>query len=380
MVSVAACGSYDPALCRAALREVLEPLGGLDFVREGMVVGVKANLVSFLKPEAGATTHPALLAALTELLRERGARVIVGDSPGGLFNAPYVKNVYRATGMYEVEKAGAELNLDFRQKTIEYPEAVKAKSFTYTAWLDGCDRIIDFCKLKSHGMMGMSAAAKNMFGVIPGTMKPEYHYQYPDPRDFSRMIVDLDEYFRPVLSIVDGVVGMDGNGPTAGNPKPMGVLLASGSPHEVDLACGRIIGLKREDIPTLEAAYERGLIPASSEDLEIVGDLDRFIVPDFDRIVTKNDLLFRDKLPGAAGKAVGAFIRRCVSSEPKVHPELCVGCEKCSHICPAKAITMKNKLPRIDRRKCIHCFCCQEFCPRGAMRVERPFVARLLNR
>ena len=380
LVSVVSCESYDPALCAEALEKVLEPLGGLDFVREGMTVGIKANLVSFMKPDATGTTHPALLSTLTAMLRKRGARVVIGDSHGGLYTAAYVKNVYRATGMYEAEKAGAELNMDFSQREADYPEAAAAKHFTYTAWLDRCDAIIDFCKLKTHGMMGMSAAAKNLFGIVPGTLKPEYHYKYSDPREFARMIVDLDEFAHPVLSIADGVTGMEGNGPTAGNPRHIGVLLASDSPHEADLACARIIGLRREDVPTLEAAFERRLIPERAEELDIVGDLDRFIVPDFDRIVTKNDILFRDKLPGAAGRLLGAFIHRCMGSEPHLHPELCVGCEKCARTCPAGAIAMRNQRPRIDRRKCIRCFCCQEFCPKGAMKAERPLIARLLNR
>ena len=211
-------------------------------------------------------------------------------------------------------------------------------------------------------------------------MKPEYHYKYPDPRQFARMIVDLDEFVKPVLSIVDGVVGMDGNGPTMGNPKPMGLLLASASPHEVDLACAHIIGLRREDVPTLEAAYERGLIPAEAGALEVYGSLDDFRIPDFQNIETKNDLLFRNELPGKAGELLGAFIRRCVSSEPRAQREECVGCGKCAEICPAKAIVLRQGLPRIDRSRCIHCFCCQEFCPKGAMKVERPFIARLLNR
>ena len=92
------------------------------------------------------------------------------------------------------------------------------KSFTYTAWLDACDAIIDFCKLKSHGMMGMSAAAKNLFGVIPGTMKPEYHYRFPNMSDFAHMLVDINDYFadKVKLCLVDAVEGMEGNGPTKG--------------------------------------------------------------------------------------------------------------------------------------------------------------------
>ncbi len=385
-VSIVSCPSYDPAVCRQALLDALEPIGGLDFVREGMKVGIKANLVSFMKPEAGATTHPVLLSELTKLLKERGAAsVVIGDSPGGLYAAAYVKNVYRATGMHETEAAGAVLNMDFTQKEAENPAGAVAKRFTYTGWLDGCDAIVDFCKLKSHGMMAMSAAAKNMFGVIPGTMKPEYHYKYPNAADFARMIVDLDEYFKPVLSVVDGVVGMDGNGPTMGDAKPMGLLAASRSPHMADLVCAELIGLGRRDVPTLEAAYERKLIPASWQELDVAGDVDSFRVRDFNNIGTKNDVVFFGEMLFGEGinpfkKAFGKIMQKALSSRPGPNRDECVGCAKCAEICPAKAITMRDKLPRIDRGKCIRCFCCQEFCPKGAMKVTRPVIARILNK
>lgn len=385
-VSIVSCPDYSPAACRQALIDVLEPVGGLDFVKPGMRVGIKANLVSFLKPEAGATTHPVLLAELTKLLKERGAAsVVIGDSPGGLFTAAYVKNVYRATGMHLAEAAGAELNLDFSQKEAENPAGMVAKRFTYTGWLDGCDALVDFCKLKSHGMMAMTCAAKNLFGAIPGTLKPEYHYKYPNAADFARMIVDLDEYFKPVLSIADGVVGMDGNGPTMGDAKPMGLLAASRSPHMLDLACAHLIGLKREDVPTLEAAYERRLIPADWRQLDIAGDIEAACVTDFNNIGAKNEIVFFGEMLLGEGnspfkRAFGKLMQRALSSRPKVAPAACVGCGQCAQICPAKAIAMRDKLPHIDRSKCIRCFCCQEFCPKGAMKVARPPIARLLNK
>ena len=379
-VSFVPCASYDAALCREALVKALEPLGGLDFVKSGMRITIKANLVSFMKPEAAATTHPVLLAELVKLLRERGAEVVIGDSPGGLYTAAYVKNVYRVTGMHEVEKAGAILNEDFSQKTAEFPEAAVAHTFQYTAWLDSCDAIIDFCKLKTHGMMSMTAAAKNMFGVIPGTLKPEYHYKFPDPMDFARLLVDLDEYFKPVLSIVDGIIGMDGNGPTAGKPKYIGVVGASRSPHALDLVCAHLIGLRREDVPTLEAAYERGLIPASYGELPISGDVEAMKIDDFNNIRTKSDILFHNFFPGKLGDLAGKLLKVCMCAVPRVKKEECIGCGKCGEICPASAITMKSGTPRINRRQCIHCFCCQEFCPKGAMKVSRPLMARILNR
>ncbi len=385
-VSIVSCPSYEPEACRRALVEALEPVGGLDFVKPGMRVGVKANLVSFMKPEAGATTHPVLLAELTKLLRERGAAsVVIGDSPGGLFTAAYVKNIYRATGMHRAEEAGAELNMDFSQREAENPGGMVAKHFTYTGWLDGCDALIDFCKLKSHGMMAMTCAAKNLFGAIPGTLKPEYHYKYPNAVDFARMIVDLDEYFQPVLSIADGVVGMDGNGPTMGDPKPMGLLAASRSPHALDLVCAHLIGLKREDVPTLQAAYERGLIPADWRQLDIAGDPQAACVADFNNIGAKSEIVFFGEMLLGEGdhpfkRVLGKVMQRALSSRPKASAAECVGCGQCAQICPAKAITMKDKLPGIDRSKCIRCFCCQEFCPKGAMKVTRPPIARLLNK
>ena len=176
-VSIVACSSYDMNEVRAALNAVLEPIGGLDWVHEGMKVAIKANLVSMMKPELAATTHPALLCALVEMLKEKGAETVIGDSPGGLYNAAVVNRIYSVTGMKQAEAAGARLNQNFSNCEAHFEEALVAHDFTYTAYLDEADAIIDFCKLKTHGMMGMSAAAKNMFGVVPGTFKPEYHFR-----------------------------------------------------------------------------------------------------------------------------------------------------------------------------------------------------------
>ncbi|MBR6039965.1 MAG: DUF362 domain-containing protein [Clostridia bacterium] len=167
LVSIVACETYAPDVCEQALIGVLAPLGGLDWVRPGMRVGIKANLVAGAKPEKAVTTHPTLLAALSRLLKERGASVVIGDSPGNLYNASVLNHVYALSGLKEAEQAGAELNHDFSEKDGYFADAVQAKRFTYTGWLDGCDAVVNFCKLKSHGMMSLSAAAKNLFGTIP---------------------------------------------------------------------------------------------------------------------------------------------------------------------------------------------------------------------
>ncbi|MGN0801120.1 MAG: DUF362 domain-containing protein [Candidatus Faecivicinus sp.] len=378
-VSIARCESYDEAEVTAAMRAVLEPIGGLDWVRPGMKVAIKANLVTFMKPESAATTHPAALIALVKLLRERGAEAIVGDSPGGLYNAAFVGRVYAATGMKLVEQAGARLNRNFGEQQAEFPEGKAAKRFTYTAWLDDADGIIDFCKLKSHGMMSMSAAVKNLFGTIPGTLKPEYHFKYPNERDFADMLVDLNEYFKPRLCIADAIVGMEGNGPTAGVPRKIGALMVSASPYKLDLACAAVIGLTMDDVPTIRAAFDRGLCPSTCAELSIEGDLAGVKIADFDNILSHRSLRFQGN-GGGMQRLVGKTIEKLLSSKPDANRKVCVGCGVCAGVCPAHAIEIREKLPHIDRKKCIRCFCCQEFCPKGAMIVKRPPVARLLNR
>ena len=380
-VAIVKCETYTREECEAALLAVLQPLGGLSWVKPGMKIAIKANLVSAMKPEKAATTHPTLLAALTRLLLAHGASsVVIGDSPGGLYNAAFLNRVYAATGMHEAEEAGAVLNRDFSQNNADFPEAHIAKHFTYTAYLDEADAIISFCKLKSHGMMSMSAATKNLFGVIPGTMKPEYHFRYPDPMDFAGMIVDLNLYFKPRLFLVDAVEAMEGNGPTAGTPRHMGALLAGTDCHKVDLVCAKLIGLDPMAVPTLRAAADFGLISESADEVAVSGDLEEFALADFQRIERKRSLQFESILPGKAGKVFSKIAQKALRSSPRLHKSECVGCGLCKNVCPAKAIEIVEKKACIDKSKCIRCFCCQEFCPKGAMKVHRPLPARILNR
>ncbi len=365
-VLVQPCGDYQPDTCRAAMEAV-----ELSWVRPGMRIGIKANLVSALSPDAAATTHPALLKALTERLTALGAAVVIGDSPGGLYNAAHLEQVYRICGLQET---GAELNRDFSIRDGVFPAGKVLRTFQYTAWLDDCDAIINFCKLKTHGMMGMTCAVKNFFGTIPGTMKPEYHFRFPDAMDFASMLVDLQLYWKPRLHLVDAVVAMEGNGPTAGRPKPLGLLLACDDPFALDQVCAGLMGLEPEGVLTQRAALERGLLPDFTVSRPWEPYRQPFLLPP-----TKSTL-FRSILPGKAGEALGKTIQKLLSPRPALVPERCIGCGKCAHICPAKAIEMVKSRPNIRKNRCIGCFCCQEFCPKGALEARRSMLARILTK
>lgn len=374
-ISIVKCEDYSPENVASALDNLLALAGGLDWVTPNMKIVIKANLVTFMKPDAAGTTHPALLCELVKRLCEKGADVVVGDSPGGLYTSAFVNKVYSVTGMNKIKDVGGKLNENFQQKSTTFENGKVLKDFEYTAFLDDADAIINFCKLKTHGMMGMSAATKNMFGAIPGTLKPEYHFKYPNHFDFADMLIDLNEYFKPRLCIVDAVVGMEGNGPTMGTPRHIGALLASTDPYKLDLACAKIIGLTKENVTTLEASFKRNQIPATAEELSCNDNLNNYVIENYDNILVHRSLLFEDK-----NKLVGRIITKAMKSVPALEKKSCIGCKKCFEICPAKAITMKNDKPVIDRKKCISCFCCQEFCPKGAMKVKRPFLAKVLNK
>ena len=373
-VAVVRCKTYNVEAVKPALEEAVNAVNGLDFVKSGMKIIIKPNLVSFKKPDAAATTHPALLEALVEMLLARGADVTIGDSPGGPHSLPLLNRVYTATGMDRLEKLGAKLNRNMNEKTVDFHEGKVLKNFTYTENLDEADAIIDFCKLKSHGMLGMSAAVKNLFGTIPGLKKPEVHYKFQNDAEFADMLVDLNEYFKPRLAICDAVVRMEGNGPTAGTPRQIGAIIASKSTYYADVVGAELIGMNIDGLPTLQAAYERGFAPASSKNLRVYGDIRALTVDDF-KAPPVRGLSFMRK-----GNVLHFISKAALEHKPTLKKRLCVGCGECARMCPAKAIEMKNKKPHINREKCIRCFCCQEFCPRAAMVAHRPLAAKVLNK
>jgi len=400
-VNLDICKEYNLEKIEGILRRHLSQSGVMDKITPGIKVALKLNLVAPMKPDTAGTTHPVVVEALCRILKELGAEVILGDSPGGPFNATYLKGVYHTCGLNEIaERTGAKLNSNCTQSDVSFPEGIIAKNITVTSWLLEADVIINCCKLKTHGMMGMSAAVKNMFGSIPGTMKPEYHFRFPKQADFANMLIDLQEYWKPkmILQVVDGIVGMEGNGPTAGTPRPIGVLMSGTDPYALDLVGGRIIGLEQADVLTMSEAYARGLSGNSADDVDLLfceegstvtkpckatkETLVDITIEDYELMDNKADLQFGGNTFTA--KLRSKIFARFMSSKPVVEPKECIGCRKCEQICPAGAITMINcnknagNIPEIDRDKCIKCFCCQEFCPKGAMKVKRTAIARLL--
>jgi uncharacterized protein (DUF362 family)/Pyruvate/2-oxoacid:ferredoxin oxidoreductase delta subunit len=373
-VSLIRCEDYAPAHVRQALTDALAPLGGLDFVKPGMRIAIKANLITTKHYDAAATTHPVMLAQLCALIRERGAQPIVGDSPGGPFLLTYLKTTYHAAGMAMVEKAGGILNYNTASREAEFPDGKILKKITYTDWLASCDAVITFAKLKTHAMLGLTAAVKNQFGIVPGVMKSEFHSLYPKVPDFCNMLIDLNEFIKPSLALIDGVMAMEGNGPAAGKPRKLGYLIASDSVYHADVAAAEIIGRNWTQLPLLAAAVERGLAPKSAAQLDLVGKIENFRVSDFDNLDIGGV-----SFGGSENSVLMRAVRNLVARRPHVDREKCVGCGLCAKNCPRSAVEMKRKLPRFDVQTCIRCFCCQELCPKEAISVKTTLLSRILN-
>ena len=280
-VSISRCESYEPEVVKAGLLAALAPIGGLDWVKPGMKIALKVNMMMQVKPEKAGTVHPQIATALCELLVERGASVVVGDSPGGPFSAAFLAGVYSTTGMRQVLKSSAVLNDNFAIQDVSYPEAVSAKEFQVTSYIAEADAVIDLCKMKTHALMAYTGACKNLFGIIPGLRKSEFHYRYNTHEAFANMLVDLCEWCKPRLSIADAIMTMEGNGPSGGTPRFMGAILASFNPHALDLAGAHLMNLSANDVPTLAAAVSRGLVPQEIADPHAFGDLESFVIPDY---------------------------------------------------------------------------------------------------
>lgn len=379
-VYVIDCDNYEFLDTYNKLKELLVSNNLLDFVKEGMVIAIKANLVAPIKPDSAVVTHPSLIYALCKILIELKAKVIVGDSPGGLFNEVYLATTYSKTNMNKIKELGAELNHDFTQEIKETPNLKVVKHLDCCSWLLKADAIINFAKMKTHGMMSLSGSVKNMFGAVPGTIKLEYHYRYPNHKDFADMLVDIQEFYKCKLHIVDAITAMEGNGPTMGTPRHVGLLMASKNPYNLDIVCAKLMNLDIQQVPTIHQAIERNLSVDCFEKVNLNMDITSYIVKDFLNIERLETIQFYDNKKSIFKNIIGKLAKSILVTRPKVKKSECIGCKKCANICPAKAIEMKNKKPIINKKQCIRCFCCQEFCPVGAMKTHRTWLSKIITK
>ncbi len=370
-VSIVKCENYSDA--QNAVKKAVDLIGGIGrFVKKGDRVLIKPNLVSRKNPDEAVTTHPDILRAVIELVEEAGGKVTVAESPGGPYNTAVLKSVYSACGVDKAaEGTGAVLNYDTSFTEVHFPEGRTIKQIPIINPALEADVIISLPKLKTHAMTSYTGAVKNLFGVIPGTHKAELHFRLDDRRAFCSMLVDLCECVKPTLSIMDAVWGMEGNGPTAGQSRHIGLVMASANAYALDKTACELIGYAPDEVDTVRESIERGL----TGEVKTVGEpFEPLIMRDFVKPESHFNLLRLLSLP----PAVNAWAKNALASRPKIDYKTCVRCGACANCCPPKAISMAGGKPVIDKKKCIKCFCCQELCPQRAVGIKRPLLNRFM--
>jgi uncharacterized protein (DUF362 family)/Pyruvate/2-oxoacid:ferredoxin oxidoreductase delta subunit len=371
IVSIERCASYEREAVRTALIRLLEPLGGMGaFVRPGERVLLKPNMLSAKAPEKAVTTHPEVLRGVIELVKEAGGVPLVGDSPGiGGF-----RRVAEKSGILRmIEETGAE-PAEFAE-TMEVAGQGLFRRFEIARPYMEADRLINIAKLKTHEMMTMTCAVKNLFGAVVGTGKAAWHLKAGADRGmFARMLLEIYLLRRPDLNIVDAITAMDGNGPGSGDPRQVGLLLGGINPVAVDVIAAEIAGIPKKLLHVERMAERLRLDGAERARITTVGTpLEEARVKGF-RLPHISDVQFGLPL------FLKNRLRHYLTSRPCALPEKCGLCGICMAACPPRAMAIKEGRLTIDYHSCIRCFCCRELCPEGALDVIDGALLKYLKR
>lgn len=365
--------NYEEEAVYQAICRNFELLKVEEDLKPGMKVVLKPNLIIAKGPEAVATTHPAVIAAVGRYLKEHGIEdVTLAESSGGLYNAEHMKRLYRTCGMDAV-KPYMELNMDFSAQYVKCREGFSNHEFHLITPIAEADYIINICKLKTHAMTGYSGGIKNLFGTIPGLEKPQMHYRWPEIEDFSNMLLELAQTVNPQVTVIDAIDAMEGDGPTGGTCHPLHMILAARDFCTQDYFAAGLMGIKPENIVMIRQAVECGL--AKPEEIELLGDAVPEGLTPFEQPKAIG-LDFTDNVPKIFKRPFQWVAKHFLRSYPQLIPEKCIGCGKCAESCPAHVIEIKNKKAKFGRKKCISCFCCQEMCPMKAIAVKKAFTKK----
>lgn len=374
-VSIQRVFNYESENVRSALLKNLDFLGGLEhLIRPKSRVFVKINHLSPPSPpEETIVTHPNFTKEFLRLLLDIGCRITVGDDIQSKEKDGFLISGYRkmctdlGIRLVNLKETG------FRE--IACNGHVLSKAYISPLVLDS-DFLVNLPKLKTHSFMAFTGAIKNMYGIIPHGLRCSYHREYAKSEIFGRMLVDIFACAPPQLNIMDAIFAMEGEGPSAGFSKNVGLILASSDAVALDTVAAKIIGLVPMQIHTTKSAAERGLGTAHIEEMEILGEKIQDVAAKDFKLSAVAVGLIRKKIPAF----LHGFIQGQLVLIPKVLPKKCTACQECVESCPTGAVRMLERKARIDKPRCIHCMCCHEVCRFHAIKLGQKPVGRMLRK
>lgn len=382
-VALDGCTEYNADHIAELLANQLTAVGVCEKMLAGKKVVIKPNLVMSKKPDAAATTHPAVIAGAARALRSLGATdLLIAESSGGPYTEAAMRLHYSSCGIKETAaRENIFLNFNTGASSMSFPAGTVCRKFNVIQPIYDADVIVNICKLKTHSLTKMSCGVKNLYGIIPGTEKIEMHARFSRVESFSQMLCDLAQMLteqKTLITICDGIWGMEGNGPTGGTPRAYGVLMTSLSPFALDLLAESLLGFAGT-VPTVQTSIQRSLCPGDVSDLSVAGSNYReHITNDVIPPDTSRRSILRD-FPDIFGGRLVHFLE----PRPIIQQNICVGCGVCAASCPKKTIFVKvkngKKRLQIRDKNCIRCYCCQEMCPKGAVRIRKNLILRLVR-
>jgi len=373
-VALVRCPSYNSRELRLALESCLDLVGGWgQQFKRGRHVFVKINhLSAAASPDQAITTHPGFTREVISLLKDAGVRITVGDDILYRGEDGYEKTGFRAV-CRELDVTLVNLK-EGGFKEVRF-DGMALKSAYLSRLALEADAVLNLPKLKTHSFTSYTGAVKNMFGLVPQGLRLAFHRRFFQRDIFSRMLVDVFSCLPPHLTIMDAVVGMEGEGPSAGRPRRIGLVLAGRNAVAVDAVAASVIGIRPMDIETIRLAAGRGVGPADLNDIEIAGEkLEDVRIDDF-----RHSVISGTGFRSAWAQAFFARVQTQLTYQPEVRPEACTACFHCRSICPARAIKRLRGKAWIHSRECIHCMCCHEICSSRAIRLRQRPAGRMIR-
>lgn len=377
-VVIKKCEEYDFNLVREKINEIFNTLDFYSKINKDTNVFIKLNLVGAFDCSLGITTHPIVLKAVLDLLKDKTNNIVVGDNPATKDQIVTLKKC----GLYNIIK---EYNCDILEPTIftkinnSNPKIYN--TFEVSKQMIDADVLINIPKLKTHTLAYMTVAQKNFFGLIYGLNKSAWHVKASNPLEFGEAINDLygallESYKdKTILHLCDGILGLEGEGPSsAGNPKNANCLLGSYDAVSLDRIACELVKLDHSKLYITNIAGERKYGEGDLYKINILGDdLSNFEDIHF---VAPKDSLSHIGLKFLRFK----FLRNLILEHPKINKDKCIKCGECAKICPPKTMKLeKGQIPHLKNTQCIRCWCCAEVCPRSAIdKSNRPLLGKIL--
>jgi len=371
-VSLIKCPSYNSDDIARSVRRAVELVGGMgSYVPSGSRVLIKPNMLAPKAPDKAVTTHPEVVRAVVRLVKEAGGNPVIGDSHA-------IGRFKRVTGITGI----AEVASDEGARLVELADAVEVKGggtfkhFEIAREVVEADRVINLPKAKTHGQMLLTLAVKNLFGCVPGRRKVQWHFRSGVDRNaFATMLVELHNAVKPSLSIVDAVVGMEGNGPGSGKPREIGLIAAGADAFALDMVLSEIMCVPAGRLPTTRAAMKLGFAPEDITGIVCAGDFSSPAQARVEGFVLPSTSSLEWTIPEPLRK----LLKDALTTRPRVDSNACENCLICKSACPAGAISEGRDSVVISYRDCIRCFCCQEMCPIGAIDIVEGWLLRYIG-